>query len=143
MHCCDASCFVHTFPLFRSVRWYAYHAYLCHPLALYASLCACLHAHAWVLLASVLPILQHNEAMDTRSEPTFFPRGRHLLFTFLLVCLLAYLVAFLFLCLPCLPCLYALCLFHILYASLSFHCLFVDFLFLPSHVHKWRDDAWS
>ena len=30
MHRHNAGCFVHTFPLFRSVRWYACHARLCH-----------------------------------------------------------------------------------------------------------------
>ena len=78
MHHHHASYFVHTFPLFRSVRWYACHACLCHPLALYVSSHACLHIHAWVLLASVLSMLQHNEVMDIRSKPTFVPRGHHL-----------------------------------------------------------------
>ena len=43
--------------LFRSVQWYAYHACSCHPLALYASLHACLHVHAWVFLTSVSTML--------------------------------------------------------------------------------------
>ena len=73
--------------------------------------------------------------MDIRSKPTFVPRKHHLLFAFLLVCLLACLLAFLFLCLQCLSCLSTLCLVHMLYASLSFLCLSVGFLFLPSHVH--------
>ena len=42
---------------FRFVWWYACLAYLCHSLAFYASLHACLHVHAWVLLASVSSIL--------------------------------------------------------------------------------------
>ena len=50
-------------------------------------------------------------------------------------CLFAFSLAFLFLCLPCLSCLSALCLFHMPYTSLSFHCLFAGFLFLPLHVH--------
>ena len=50
MHHHDAGCFVHTFPLFRSMQWYACHSHLCHPLASYASLHTCLHVHAWVLL---------------------------------------------------------------------------------------------
>ena len=70
-HCHDASCFVHAFTLFRSVRLYACHACLCHPLALSASLHACLHVHAWVLLASVSFVLQHNEVMDIRSKLLF------------------------------------------------------------------------
>ena len=43
------------------------------PLALYASLHACLHVHVWVLLASVLSMLQHNKAIDIWSKPTFVP----------------------------------------------------------------------
>ena len=89
MHHHGANCFVHTFPLFRSVRCYAYHACLCYLLAFYASLHACLHVHAWVLFASVSSMLQHNEVMDIWSKPTFVPRGHQLLFAFLLVYLLA------------------------------------------------------
>ena len=48
---------------------------------------------------------------------------------FLLVCLLACLLAFLFLCLPCLSCLFALCLYHM-----------PPF---PLHVHIWSKNAWS
>ena len=95
MHHHDADCFMHTFLLCYSVQWYAYHAYLCHSLAFYASIHACLHVHAWVLLASVSSMLQHNEAMDIRSKPTFVPRGQHLLFAFF-----ACLSSFLFACLP-------------------------------------------
>ena len=136
-----ASCI--PFPLFLSVWWYACHACLYHPLAFYASLHACLHVHAWVLLASVSSILQHNETMDIWSKPTFVPRRHHLLFSFLLVCLFACLLAFLLLCLPCLSWLSTLCLFHMLFASISFHCLSTDFLSLPLHVHIWSEAAWS
>ena len=59
MHHHGAGCFVHTFPLFRFVRWYSCHACLCHTLAFYASLHTWLHVHAWVLLASVLSMFQH------------------------------------------------------------------------------------
>ena len=121
--------YVYPFP-FRSMRCYACHAYLCHLLVFYASLHTCLHIHAWVLLASVSSILQHNEAMDIWSKPTFIPHGHHLLFAFLLVCLLSCLLACLFvylmayhvschvLCLP-FPCLcfmpfsHALCIFFL------------------------------
>ena len=80
--------------LFRSSQCYAYHACLCHPLAFYASLYACLHVHAWVLPASVSSILQHNEAMDIRSKPTFALVDTTFcllsrLFAFSLVCLLS------------------------------------------------------
>ena len=133
--------FLHAYPpLFHSVRWYAYHACLCHPLAFYASLHACLHVHAWVLLASVSSILQRNEAMNIQSKPTFVPYGHHLLFAFLLVCLLTCLLAFLFLCLPCLSCLFALCLFicslH-LFLPL-FVCWFLVLAFACTHMERRR-----
>ena len=158
MHRHDAGCYRHTFPLFHSMWWYAYHACLCRSLAFYASLYTCLHVHAWFLLASVLSMLKHNEVMDIRSKPTFVRHGHHLLlasclFVFFLACLLAflscqlsclsiYLVACQVSChilhlprLPCLSCLFALCLFHILFASFSFHCLSTGFLPLALHVH--------
>ena len=69
--------------------------------------------------------------MDIQSKPAFFPCGHHLLFAFLLVCLLACLLAFFFLCLPCLSCLSTLCLFHMLFASFpSIACLQVSCLCL-------------
>ena len=68
---------MHTSPLFRSMRWYACHACLRHPLAFYVSLHACLHVHAWVLLASVSSILQHSEVINIQSKPTFVPCGHH------------------------------------------------------------------
>ena len=71
--------------LSHSVQWYAYHACLCHPLAFFASLHACLHVHAWALLTNVSSVLQHNEVMDIQSKPTFIPCGHHLLCAFLLV----------------------------------------------------------
>ena len=128
------------FPLFCFRQWYARHACLCHPLAFYASLHACLHVHAWVLLASVSSILQHNEVTNIWSKPTFVPCGHHLLLAFLLVCLLACLVAFLFLCLPCLSCLFALCLIHMLFASFpSIACLLVlVFVFACTHIERGR-----
>ena len=144
--------------LFHSVRWYTCHACLCHPLDFFASLHACLHVHAWVLLANVSSMLQHIEVVDIRSKPTFVPRGHHLLFAFLLclfVCLFVCLPAFSFVCASCLsyllpyamltmsimfiyfmPLSYALCIF-------SLYCLSVGFLSLPLHVHMWNKDAWS
>ena len=102
--------------LFRFVWWYAYHACLCHPLAFVASLHACLHVHAWVLLAGVSSILQHNEAMDTQSKPTFVPYRHPLLFAILLVCLLSCLFASLLVCSH--PCFHACHAYHtcLLYA---------------------------
>ena len=133
----DAGYFVHTFPLFCSVRWCAYHACLCHPLAFFTSLHACLHVHAWVLLVSVSSILQHNEAMDVWSKSTFVPRKHHLLFALLLVYLFVRLLAFL-LCLPCLSYLSALCLFHILFASLlsSLVYWFLVFAFACTYMER-------
>ena len=100
-----------TLPFFRFAWCYAYHACLCHPLAFYASLHACIHVHTWVLLVSVPSILQQNVAMNIQSKPTFVPYRHHLLFASLLDCLFSCLLAFLLLCLPCLSCLFALCLF--------------------------------
>ena len=65
------------------------------------------------------------------------------LFAILLVCLLACLLTSLFLCLPCLSHLSTLCLFHMLFAPFSFHCVSVGFLSLPLHVYTWSEDAWS
>ena len=109
------------------------------PIGLYASLHPCLHAHAWVLLASVSSMLQHNEAMDTRSKPTFVPHGHHLLFTFLLVCLFASLLAFWFLCFPWLSCLSILCLsicsLHLF--LLLFVCWFFVIAFTCTPMERW------
>ena len=132
MHCHDIVCFVHTFHLFRSMPYYAYHACLCHLLAIYASLHACLYVHAWVLLASVSSILQHNEVMDIWSKPTFVLLSS---WTPSFVCFLACLFAIsfaclpvsLFLCLPYLSCLFTLRPLAIIYA-ISFHCLSTGFL---------------
>ena len=140
MHRHDASCFVHTFPPFRSVRWYACHACLCHPLAFYASLHACLHGHAWVLLVSVSSILQHNEVMGIRSKLTFVPHGHHVLFTFLLVCLLACLLAFLlFAChVYCAYLFYTsfICSFHLFLPLLVYW--FLVFAFTCTYMEKGR-----
>ena len=121
------------------MRCYAYHACLCYSLAFYASLRACSHVYAWDLLASVSSMLQHNEVMDIQSKPSFVPRGNHLLFAFLLVYLLACLLAFFFLWLPCLSCLSALCLFHMLFASFpSIVCLLISCLCLCMYTHGVR-----
>ena len=56
------------------------------------------------------------------------------------LCLFAFLtclLAFLFLCLPCLS-----CLFHMHFASFSFHCFSIGFLSLSLHVYTWNEDAW-
>ena len=150
MHRHDVGCFVHIFPFSCSVQWYAYHAYLCHPLALCASLHTCLQVHAWVFLASVSSVLQHNEVMDIRSKPTFIPLGHHLLFAFFLVSLLACWLTFFLLSHATLAIsilLVCFAPFSIIYASFPFHCLSSGFLSLPSHVRTGarthRARAWS
>ena len=147
----DVGCFMHTFPPFYFIQWYAYHVYLCHLLALYASLQAYFYVHAWVLLASVSSILQHNEDMDIWSKHSFVPHEHHpffacflvCLFTCLLsiflVCLIAHLFISLFLHLPCLSCLSILCLFHVLFASFpAITCLPVSCLCLCTYTHSVR-----
>ena len=132
-------------PLFHSVQWLCLPCLFMPLLALYASLHACLHVHACVLLLSVSFILQHNEIMDTRSKPTFVPRGHHLLFAFLLVCLLSLLLfarilifflAMLVMYIYLMPLCYALCIF-------SPHCLFASFLvfaFACTHMERGRTE---
>ena len=126
-----------------SMQWYAYYTCLCHLLAFFASLHACLHVHVWVLLASVSSTLQHNEVMDIRTKPTFVPRGHRLSCALLIVCPFVYVLAFshamlaMSIMLICyMPLSYALCTF-------SFHCLSTSFLFLPLHVRIRSEDAWS
>ena len=115
------------FPLHAII---AYHAFLCHLLALCASLHACLHVHAWVLLVSVSSILQHNEAMDNRSKPTFVPRGHHLLFAILLV------YPLLVVCyLACLPLCSYVCSHPVCYAChCHLVCSFCALLLLSMHL---------
>ena len=83
----------------------------------------------------------------------------HILFVFLLVCLLAYTLAFL-LCLPCLSRLSALCLFHMLCAPFSYiacllvscicHCMYTYGVRTyrakagsPRHKQKGKDESMS
>ena len=130
------------FPFFCSVRRYAYHACLHLILAFFASLHAYLHVHAWVLLASVSSMLQHNEVMDIWSKPTFFSRRHHLLFPFLLFGLLACLLASLLLSLRCMLCLFDLCLFiYPLHSFLpSLFCWFLVFAFACTHTKRGRTE---
>ena len=133
MHRHDVSCFVHIFPLLRSMRWCADHACLCHQSAFFASLHDCLHFHAWVLLASVSSMLQHNEAMDTRSKPTFFPLRHPLLFTCLPFYSFAYFPAML--AMPIM----LICfrpLSYTLSISFAIACLLVSCLCLCMYTHR-------
>ena len=119
--------------LFCSVRCYAYHACLCHPLVLYASLHTFLHVHTWVLLLVCRP------CFNTMKLWTFNP-NLHLSLTDTTFCFLSCLPSHLFACflvflltmsiiLICfMPLSYALCIF-------SFHCLSAGFLSLPLHVY--------
>ena len=138
MHRHDAVCFVHTFPLFHSMPYYAYHACLCHLLAIYASLHTCLYVHAWVLLVSVSSIStqwSNGHPIQTYICPSRTPS----FVCFLLVCLLTSLLAFLLLCLPCLSCLSTLCLFICFFASFpSIACMLVSCLCLCMYTHGAR-----
>ena len=104
------------------------------------SLHACIHVHAWVLLASVSSIPQHNEAMDIQSNVV--PCRHHLLFIFLLgvpfhlFASFHAMLAMSIMLIYFIPLSHALCIF-------SFHCLSAGFLSLPLHVHIWSKDAWS
>ena len=138
MHHHDAGCFMHTFSLICFMWWYAYNACLCYSLAFYASLHACSHVHAWFLLASVSSMLQHNEAMDIWSKPTFVSYEHHLLFAFSLICLFTCLLVSLLLWLPCLSCLSALCLFICSLHLLSISCLLVSCVCLYMYTHGVR-----
>ena len=101
---------------------FSLHAMLCLPclfmpsIGFYASLHACLHVHAWVLLANVSSMLQHNEIMEIWSKPTFVPRRHHLLFAFLFVCLLS--------------CFFACHVYHAYLLYASFTCPMQIFLFI-------------
>ena len=123
--------------LFRSMRWYVFHACLYHPLAFYVFLYACLNVYVWVLLVSVSSILQHNEVMDIQSKPTFVPHGHNLL------CFLAYLPFCLFVCF--LACLLAMPImftcfmpFRTLFASFPSIALQVSCLCLYFYAHGAR-----
>ena len=92
-------------------------------------------------LLHVFPLFQkqkHIKVMDIRSKPTFVPREHHLLFAFLLVCLLACLLISLYLCLPCLSQLSALCLLictlHLFLPLLI--CWFLVFTFACTHIKR-------
>ena len=103
----------------------------------FASLHACLHVHAWVLLASVSSMLQHNEVMDIRSKPTFCPLWTTSLFAFLLVCFLscmlaclfAFLLSYSFVYLCLFSCFFACHVYHAYLFYASFTCF--PHLFLP------------
>ena len=114
---------------------FSFHAMVCLPCLFVSSIglicifTCLLTCHAWVLLARVSSMLQHNEVMDIQSKPTFVHRGHHLLFTFLLVCFLscffschvyhAYLLYASFICFlhlfPSISCLSVSCLYLCMY----------------------------
>ena len=132
----DAELFCAYSSLFHSTWCYACHACLRHPLAFYASLHACLHVHAWVLLATVSSMLQHNGVLDIRSKPTFVPRGYYLLFHF---CLLVLLLVYLFSCSLACHVYHAYLLYASFICSLHifpplFVCWFLVFAFACTHM---------
>ena len=122
------------------------HEALCHSLAFYASLHTCLHVLAWVLLDSVSSMLQHDEAMDIWSKPTFVPHRQHpWLFAILLcfpfcsypgfsVCHVFHVCCFMPFC--C-----ALCIFPFNGLSASFFCLCLCMYAHEARMHGAR--AWS
>ena len=140
MHHHDAGCFVHTFPLFCSVWCYACHACLCHSLAFYASLHACLHVPNEFCLLVCRPYFKAMKLW------TFDPNLR-LSLTDTTFCLLSYMFAFSLVCL--LSCFFACYVYHsyLLYASLicSSHlflpllvCWFLVFAFACTHMEWGR-----
>ena len=97
--------------------------------ALHASSHDCLHVHAWVLLTSVLSMLQHNEVMDRHPIQTYICPSRtpplfvSLLF-FLLACLLARIFA------RILVAMLAIFVFPVHFTSFSYYL----YIFLPLFV---------
>ena len=130
--------------LVRATRWLSFHLYMLSYMPMHES-----------CLLVCRPYFNTMKLWTSDPNLHFVPCGHHLLFAFLLVCLLSYLLAYLLafllsclfvylaachvsyhmLCLSCLSCLSALCLFRMLFASFSFHCLSASFLSLPLHVH--------
>ena len=128
MHHHDAGCFVHTIPLFRFMRWYAFQACLCHPLAYMLThmsmhesyLLVCCPCFNTMKLWTFDPNL-HLSLVDTIfCMPSF-------LFACFLVCLptssLAYLVA-------CHVSCHILCLLRLYVCLLYTHCALSMHLFL-------------
>ena len=105
---------------FCSMRCYAYYACLCHPLAFYASLHACLHVHAWILLLVCRP------CFNTMKLWTFDP-NLHLSLADTTFCLLSCLFAFSLVCF--LSCFFACHIYHAYLLYAYFICFL--HLFLP------------
>ena len=126
MHLHDASCFVHTFPISRSVRWYAYHACLCQSLALYANTLAHMSMHESCLLVCC-------SCFNIMKLWTFDP-NLHLSFTNSPFCLLSCLFAFSLVCLHSYFFAYHVYHVYLLYASFicSLHLFpFIACLLVP------------
>ena len=163
MHLQTSGCSVHTLPFSASCdAMLTMLVYTTHWLSMHFYKPVYMFMHEFYLLL-------YHPCFNTMKLWTFNP-NLHLflvdtifLFAFLLVCFLSCLLACLFaflisglfiylvachvschmLCFPCLSCSSTLCLFHMLFASFSFHCLSIGFLSLPLHVHIWSEDAWS
>ena len=99
----------------RATHWLSMHFYTVAHMSMYEScLLVCRPCFNTIKLWAFDPNL-HLSLMDTTFYLLACLPSR--LFAFSIVCLLACLLAFLFLCLPCLSCLSASCLFHMLFAS--------------------------
>ena len=152
MHRHDTGCFMHTFPLFRSMRWYAYHACLCpHWLCLHLYTLAYMFMHESCLLVCrpcfntmkswTFGLNLHLSLADTICSLVCAP--------LLLVCLLSSLFTYSFVCLNpgCCACriylacsLYVLLLLSTHFASITYLLVFLS---LPFHVHTWSEDTWG
>ena len=152
MHLRDASCFVHTFPLFRFVRCFAYHV-CCATIFTPLLTCSCISLACYYVIHTSTQ-WSYGHLIQTYIFPLWRPLFVCLLtlFVCLFVCLFACFLVCLYIllvlspatCYAChvyhiylfMPLSYALCIF-------SFHCLSASFLSLPLHVCTWSEDAWS
>ena len=105
---------------FCFMRYYAYHVCLHHPLAFYASLHACSHVYAWVLVC--------HPCFNTMKLWTFDP-NLHLSLADTTFFLLSCLFAFSLVCL--LSCFFACHVYHAYLLYASFICSLNLFLPLP------------
>ena len=146
MHRHDIGCFMHTFPLFRSVQWYAYHACLCP-----RWLCLHLYTLAYMFMHESCLLVCHP-CFNTMKSWTFDP-NLHLSLVdticplvcapLLLICLLSSLFACscVSLYLGCYAChIYpacSLCILLLLSTHFPSIAYLLVFLSLPFCVHTW------
>ena len=116
-----------------ATRWPSMHLYTLAHMSMHEScLLVCRPYFNTMKLQTFDPNL-HLSLVDT----TFY------MLSCLFACFLVSLLAMSIMLIYFMPLSYTLCLFHMLYASLSFHCLFAGFLFLSLHVHTRSEGAWS